>query len=142
MPLNTHRRLEESPEPHIDLASFDALQDHRGRAELLHLVGDEEVGREPGQRHRAEGAVAAEDLEERLGKGFRGPPRDAWLSSMAPEGSRGYAFGVNKALDKSGAVVGPLIADISHWFARRRGLARQYGGASCQQRQNGIAGFF
>lgn len=55
-------------------------------------------------------ALAAFRIVERLGKGFRGPPRDAWLSSMAPEGSRGYAFGVHKALDKSGAVVGPLIA--------------------------------
>ena len=47
---------------------------------------------------------------ERLGKGFRGPPRDAWLSSIAKKESRGYAFGVHKALDKSGAVLGPLIA--------------------------------
>ena len=47
---------------------------------------------------------------ERLGKGFRGPPRDAWLSSVADKGSRGYAFGVHKALDKSGAVLGPLVA--------------------------------
>ncbi len=47
---------------------------------------------------------------ERLGKGFRGPPRDAWLSSIADKGSRGYAFGVHKALDKSGAVLGPLVA--------------------------------
>lgn len=47
---------------------------------------------------------------ERLGKGFRGPPRDAWLSSMAAKESRGYAFGVHKALDKSGAVLGPLVA--------------------------------
>jgi len=47
---------------------------------------------------------------ERLGKGFRGPPRDAWLTSIAPKSTRGYAFGVHKALDKSGAVVGPLIA--------------------------------
>jgi len=47
---------------------------------------------------------------ERLGKGFRGPPRDAWLSSIADRGSRGYAFGVHKALDKSGAVFGPLVA--------------------------------
>src|SRR5450830_225004 len=29
---------------------------------------------------------------ERLGKGFRGPPRDAWLSSIAVKESRGYAF--------------------------------------------------
>lgn len=47
---------------------------------------------------------------ERLGKGFRGPPRDAWLSSLAPGSSRGYAFGVHKALDKAGAVLGPLLA--------------------------------
>jgi MFS family permease len=47
---------------------------------------------------------------ERLGKGFRGPPRDAWLSAVADKGHRGYAFGVHKALDKSGAVLGPLIA--------------------------------
>lgn len=47
---------------------------------------------------------------ERLGKGFRGPPRDAWLSSVAGQAARGYAFGVHKALDKAGAVVGPLVA--------------------------------
>ena len=47
---------------------------------------------------------------ERLGKGFRGPPRDAWLSSIAAQESRGYAFGVHKALDKAGAVLGPLVA--------------------------------
>ncbi|MFZ3087511.1 MAG: MFS transporter [Methylotenera sp.] len=47
---------------------------------------------------------------ERLGKSFRGPPRDAWLSSIADKDTRGYAFGVHKALDKSGAVLGPLVA--------------------------------
>ena len=47
---------------------------------------------------------------ERLGKGFRGPPRDAWLSAVAEESTRGYSFGVHKALDKSGAVLGPLVA--------------------------------
>lgn len=47
---------------------------------------------------------------ERLGKGFRGPPRDAWLSAVADKASRGYAFGVHKALDKAGAVLGPLVA--------------------------------
>lgn len=47
---------------------------------------------------------------ERLGKSFRGPPRDAWLSAVADKDTRGYAFGVHKALDKSGAVFGPLLA--------------------------------
>ena len=47
---------------------------------------------------------------ERLGKGFRGPPRDAWLSAVAGTERRGYAFGVHKALDKTGAIFGPLVA--------------------------------
>jgi MFS family permease len=47
---------------------------------------------------------------ERLGKGFRGPPREAWLSTVAGQARRGYAFGVHKALDKAGAVLGPLAA--------------------------------
>jgi MFS family permease len=47
---------------------------------------------------------------ERLGKSFRGPPRDAWLSAVAERSVRGYSFGIHKALDKSGAVAGPLIA--------------------------------
>ncbi len=58
---------------------------------------------------------------ERLGKGFRGPPRDAWLSAIAAQGSRGYAFGVHKALDKSGAVIGPLMAyGLLSWLGETR----------------------
>ena len=53
---------------------------------------------------------------ERLGKGFRGPPRDAWLSSIAGHATRGHAFGVHKALDKSGAVLGPLVAYGLLWW--------------------------
>ncbi len=47
---------------------------------------------------------------ERFGKSFRGPPRDAWISSLAAKSRRGYSFGLHKALDKSGAVLGPIIA--------------------------------
>lgn len=47
---------------------------------------------------------------ERLGKSFRGPPRDAWLSTIAAKDVRGYSFGVHKAFDKGGAIFGPLIA--------------------------------
>jgi MFS family permease len=47
---------------------------------------------------------------ERLGKGVRGPPRDAWLAAIADPAHRGYSFGVHKALDKAGAVAGPLVA--------------------------------
>jgi MFS family permease len=47
---------------------------------------------------------------ERFGKSIRGPPRDAWISSIAEKSSKGYSFGVHKALDKAGAVLGPLMA--------------------------------
>ncbi len=49
---------------------------------------------------------------ERLGKGFRSPPRDAWLSAIATRDVRGYSFGVHKALDKAGAIIGPLAAYV------------------------------
>lgn len=54
--------------------------------------------------------LAAFRVVERLGKGFRGPPRDAWLSAVADKANRGYSFGVHKALDKTGAILGPLVA--------------------------------
>lgn len=47
---------------------------------------------------------------ERLGKSFRGPPRDAWIASISTESNRGLSFGIHRALDKAGAVLGPLIA--------------------------------
>ena len=59
---------------------------------------------------------------ERLGKGFRGPPRDAWLSAVADKDTRGYAFGVHKALDKSGAVLGPVVAyGLLSWLGEGAG---------------------
>ena len=55
-------------------------------------------------------AIASFRIIERLGKSFRGPPRDAWLSAVAEESNRGYIFGLHKAMDKAGAILGPLIA--------------------------------
>lgn len=56
------------------------------------------------------GHVVAFRIVERLGKSIRGAPRDALLASIAPEGRRGAAFGLHKALDKAGAILGPLVA--------------------------------
>lgn len=55
-------------------------------------------------------ALALFRIVERLGKSFRGPPRDAWLSDVAGTTTRGYAFGIHKAMDKAGAILGPLVA--------------------------------
>ena len=47
---------------------------------------------------------------DRVGKGLRTAPRDAMIAaSVAPE-IRGRAFGFHRALDHSGAVLGPLLA--------------------------------
>ena len=56
------------------------------------------------------GHVFAFRVVERLGKSVRGAPRDALLAGVAPEKSRGASFGVQKAFDKAGAVLGPLVA--------------------------------
>ena len=55
-------------------------------------------------------------LADRVGKGVRGAPRDALIASWADPASRGYAFGVNRAMDHAGAVVGPLLATAFLWF--------------------------
>lgn len=54
--------------------------------------------------------VLALRFADRVGKGLRTSPRDALLAgSVAPE-VRGLAFGLHRAMDNAGAVVGPLLA--------------------------------
>ena len=49
-------------------------------------------------------------LADRLGKGIRTSPRDALISFNAAPGGLGAAFGVHRALDTAGAVLGPVVA--------------------------------
>jgi MFS family permease len=44
-----------------------------------------------------------------FGKGIRGPLRDAMLSDAASGESRGRVFGLHRAADTTGAVLGPLL---------------------------------
>ncbi len=53
------------------------------------------------------GAVVFTD---RVGKGIRTAPRDALISLSTPRESLGIAFGVHRALDTVGAMLGPLLA--------------------------------
>jgi sugar phosphate permease len=53
---------------------------------------------------------------DRLGKGIRGAPRDAMLAHFAPAHLRGRAYGFHRAMDHSGAVIGPLIASAFLFF--------------------------
>ena len=47
---------------------------------------------------------------ERVGKGLRTAPRDALIAESAPEEIRGKAFGLHRALDTSGAILGSTLA--------------------------------
>lgn len=47
---------------------------------------------------------------DRVGKGLRTSPRDALLAASAAPGQRGLAFGLHRAMDNAGAVLGPLAA--------------------------------
>ncbi|MFG2264284.1 MFS transporter [Streptomyces sp. NPDC048720] len=47
---------------------------------------------------------------ERTGKGLRTAPRDAMISLSTPAANQGRAFGVHRAMDTTGAMLGPLAA--------------------------------
>jgi MFS family permease len=55
-------------------------------------------------------AVLTARLIDRTGKGIRSAPRDAIIADVTPAEDRGRAFGFQRALDHTGAVVGPLLA--------------------------------
>ncbi|MFF9003334.1 MFS transporter [Streptomyces achromogenes] len=58
------------------------------------------------------GVVLAAD---RTGKGLRTAPRDALISLSSTPETRGRAFGVHRAMDTAGALLGPLVA---FWILR------------------------
>lgn len=53
--------------------------------------------------------VLALRFTDRVGKGLRSSPRDALIADSVPPERRGTAYGVQRIMDHSGAVVGPLI---------------------------------
>ncbi len=57
-------------------------------------------------------SVLAARLVDRTGKGIRSAPRDAMIVDVTPPESRGKAFGFQRALDHTGAVVGPLMTIV------------------------------
>ena len=49
---------------------------------------------------------------ERFGKGIRTAPRDSLIAGSVTNGETGKSFGLQKAMDNSGAIMGPLAAFI------------------------------
>ena len=62
-------------------------------------------------------------MADRVGKGIRTAPRDALIASSVDESIRGKSYGFHRAMDHTGAVIGPLFAILtllflflgSHW---------------------------
>ena len=54
--------------------------------------------------------IGAVVLVDRTGKGIRTSPRDAMIPLSSQQDDLGTAFGVHRALDTAGAMLGPLIA--------------------------------
>lgn len=49
---------------------------------------------------------------ERVGKGIRTAPRDSLIAGSVANGETGAAFGVQKAMDNMGAILGPVLAFV------------------------------
>ena len=56
------------------------------------------------------GHVLAIRFGDRIGKGVRTSPRDALVAASVAPDDRGRAFGLQRAMDHLGAVIGPLVA--------------------------------
>ena len=69
------------------------------------------------------GAVLGIRSLDRFGKGVRSAPRDALLAESVSRETRGLAFGVHRAFDSAGAVVGLLVALAVVWSAQKGALA-------------------
>ncbi|WP_405959075.1 MFS transporter [Streptomyces sp. NBC_00868] len=63
----------------------------------------------------ATAGIAASLAADRLGKGIRTAPRDALISLSGPPETLGRAFGVHRAMDTTGALLGPLAAFSVLW---------------------------
>lgn len=62
------------------------------------------------------GLLAAVISLDRIGKGVRTAPRDAMISLSSEPGDLAATFGVHRALDTAGVVIGPLMAFLLLWL--------------------------
>jgi MFS family permease len=53
---------------------------------------------------------------DRVGKGIRSSPRDALIADTTAPEDRGRAFGLHRAMDSAGAVVGVLVSAVLLWW--------------------------
>ena len=71
-------------------------------------------------------AILSIMMLERIGKALRNPSKDTILSHVADSAGgkvgMGFAFGLQEALDKFGAFLGPLIFTVVFYVAKNKGV--------------------
>ena len=70
-------------------------------------------------------AVAGIRWGDRVGKGIRTAPRDALVADTGKPELRGLAFGLHRAADTAGAMLGILIAALVVWRVQAAGTGLQ-----------------
>jgi len=68
------------------------------------------------------GIVLAVRFSDRVGKGIRTSPRDALIADSVSAGERGKGFGLHRAMDTLGAVIGLAIAVIIIYLVQGGGI--------------------
>jgi len=68
------------------------------------------------------GAVLAIRFGDRVGKGIRTSPRDAMVADSVSAGERGRGFGLHRAMDTTGAVLGLALAAVIIYLLQGSGL--------------------
>nr|MBA3819564.1 MFS transporter [Deltaproteobacteria bacterium] len=56
------------------------------------------------------GAITALTVVDRFGKGIRTAPRDAMIAAAAPTERLATAFGIHRAFDTAGSMIGPFVS--------------------------------
>jgi MFS family permease len=90
------------------------LANRIGRYKLLALIGYSlsAVSKPFFALTRSFSGIISVKIVDRIGKGIRTSPRDTLLAASASKEYRGRAFGLHRAMDTVGAILGPLIAAI------------------------------
>jgi MFS family permease len=73
------------------------------------------------------GAVLGIRFADRMGKGIRNAPRDALLADSVSANERGRAFGLQRAMDTSGAAIGLILAAVIIYHIQGGSLGLELG---------------
>ncbi|MFH1169072.1 MAG: MFS transporter [Chloroflexota bacterium] len=68
------------------------------------------------------GSVLAIRFSDRVGKGVRSSPRDALIASSLSSSEMGKGFGLHRAMDTMGAVIGLVAAAVIIYLVQKGGL--------------------